>query len=60
VLDETGDIARAVGAHGTPMAVLVGADGRIVSDVAAGANSVLALGCSETTRLEVAQVGKRG
>jgi thiol-disulfide isomerase/thioredoxin len=60
LLDDTGDIARAVGAHGTPMAVLVGADGRIVSDVVAGANSVLALGCSETTRLEVAQVGKRG
>ena len=40
-------VASAFGAHGTPMAVLVDAEGRIASGVAAGAPTVLALAGQE-------------
>jgi thiol-disulfide isomerase/thioredoxin len=43
VLDATGEITQAFGATGTPMAVLIDPDGRIGSEVAAGAEKVLAL-----------------
>jgi peroxiredoxin len=43
LLDESFDAGSAFGANGTPMAVLVGADGRIASDVVAGADAVLGL-----------------
>lgn len=43
LLDPDGQAARAFGANGTPMAVLVDADARIASLLAAGAKAVLAL-----------------
>src|SRR6266446_9678453 len=44
VLDQTGmSIGSKFGANGTPMAVLVDAEGKIASDVAAGAHAVLTL-----------------
>ena len=43
LLDQSFAAGTAFGANGTPMAVLVHADGRITSDVAAGAEAVLAL-----------------
>lgn len=43
LLDADRVLAGAFGAHGTPMAVLVGPDGRVASDVAAGATSVMEL-----------------
>jgi peroxiredoxin/uncharacterized membrane protein YphA (DoxX/SURF4 family) len=43
VLDQGSAVMRAFGANGTPMAVLVDAEGRIASQVAAGAPAVLAL-----------------
>ena len=43
VLDEGFTVGPAFGAHGTPMAVLVDADGKIASEVAAGAPAVFAL-----------------
>lgn len=43
VLDADYSVGRAFGVLGTPSAVLVDADGRIASDVAAGADEVLAL-----------------
>ena len=43
LLDEGYAAGRAFGATGTPMAVLLGADGRVASRVAGGAESVLAL-----------------
>lgn len=43
LLDQDNAAGTAFGAHGTPMAVLVDADGRIGSPVAAGAHEVLAL-----------------
>jgi thiol-disulfide isomerase/thioredoxin/uncharacterized membrane protein YphA (DoxX/SURF4 family) len=43
VLDEGFGVGRAFGVQGTPSAVLVDADGRIASTVAAGARGVLAL-----------------
>jgi peroxiredoxin/uncharacterized membrane protein YphA (DoxX/SURF4 family) len=47
VLDQGFSVGGAFGANGTPMAVLVDADGRIASDVAAGAPAVLALARGE-------------
>lgn len=43
LLDDAFEAAGAFNAHGTPMAVLVDADGRIASPVAAGSDAVLAL-----------------
>ncbi len=46
-------VGRLFGATGTPMAVLVDAEGKIASELAAGAPAVLALagrGQEETTR----------
>ena len=43
LLDESFEAGSAFGANGTPMAVLVGADGRIASDVVAGADAVMEL-----------------
>lgn len=43
VLDEGFKVAGAFGAHGTPSAVLVDAEGRIISTVGIGARDVLAL-----------------
>jgi peroxiredoxin len=43
VLDPSFSAGNALGANGTPSAVLVGVDGRIASEVAAGAMGVLAL-----------------
>ncbi|HZN15389.1 MAG TPA: redoxin domain-containing protein [Acidimicrobiales bacterium] len=43
VIDPTADAMSAYGANGTPMAVLVDADGLIASEMAVGANAVLAL-----------------
>jgi thiol-disulfide isomerase/thioredoxin/uncharacterized membrane protein YphA (DoxX/SURF4 family) len=43
LIDPQGQAATAFGAHGTPMAVLLDADGRIASEIAAGAQAVLAL-----------------
>ena len=43
LLDESFEAGSAFGANGTPMAVLVGADGRIASEVVAGAEAVMEL-----------------
>jgi thiol-disulfide isomerase/thioredoxin len=43
LLDESFDAGSAFGANGTPMAVLVGADGKIASELVAGADAVLEL-----------------
>ena len=43
LLDESFDAGSAFGANGTPMAVLVGADGHIASEVVAGADAVMEL-----------------
>ncbi len=54
VLDQTGmSIGSKFGASGTPMAIVVDAEGRIASELAAGAPAVLALasgGQEKTTR----------
>lgn len=42
-LDSAGEAANAFGAHGTPMAVRINADGQIASPVAQGADQVLEL-----------------
>jgi peroxiredoxin len=42
VLDEGSALARAFGAHGTPMAVMIGPDGRVASNMLAGAHEILA------------------
>ena len=47
LLDEKLEAGTAFKASGTPMAVLVGADGRIASPLAAGADAVLALALDE-------------
>jgi thiol-disulfide isomerase/thioredoxin/uncharacterized membrane protein YphA (DoxX/SURF4 family) len=44
--DPESTVAGAVNAHGTPMAVLLDAQGRVASDVAAGREAVLALALS--------------
>jgi peroxiredoxin len=43
VLDTGSDVASAFAAHGTPMAVLLDPEGRVASDVVAGAQAVMAL-----------------
>jgi hypothetical protein len=43
LLDEGFTVGPTFGANGTPMAVLVDAEGKIASEVAAGAPAVLAL-----------------
>jgi thiol-disulfide isomerase/thioredoxin/uncharacterized membrane protein YphA (DoxX/SURF4 family) len=43
VIDRDGAVARALGANGTPMGVLVDADGRLASPVAAGEPEVMEL-----------------
>jgi thiol-disulfide isomerase/thioredoxin len=43
LLDADRVLAGAFGAHGTPMAVLIGPDGRVASDVAVGATGVMEL-----------------
>ena len=43
LLDDGFAAGAEFGVSGTPMAVLLGADGRVASDVAAGARAVLAL-----------------
>ena len=52
LLDEQLAAGEALGMNGTPMAVLVGADGRIASEVVAGAGAVFAL-VQPRGRLEV-------
>jgi thiol-disulfide isomerase/thioredoxin/uncharacterized membrane protein YphA (DoxX/SURF4 family) len=47
VIDESFSAGPAYGAHGTPMAVLVDAEGKIASQVAAGAPEVFALANGE-------------
>jgi hypothetical protein len=49
VLDKNFRVGSAFGANGTPMAVLVDEEGKIASELAAGAPAVLALaGASQT------------
>ncbi len=48
LLDEGFTVGPMFGAHGTPMAVLVDAEGKIASEVAAGAPDVLALARSNS------------
>lgn len=48
LLDEGFTVGSTFGANGTPMAVLVDAEGKIASGVAAGAQAVLALAGSDT------------
>ena len=43
VIDESSDVASSFGANGTPMAVLVDAEGRVASEVVGGAQAVLDL-----------------
>jgi hypothetical protein len=43
VIDRDGTVARALGANGTPMGVLVDAEGRVASPVAAGEAEVMEL-----------------
>ena len=43
LVDESFEAGSAFGANGTPMAVLVGADGRIASELVAGADAVMEL-----------------
>ena len=52
VLDEGFTIGRAFGATGTPMAVLVDADGKVASEVVTGSPAVLALAWSKQTRAQ--------
>jgi peroxiredoxin len=47
VLDQGFSVGSAFGANGTPMAVLIDAEGRIASDVAGGAPAVLTLARGE-------------
>jgi len=54
VLDQSATIMSAFGATGTPMAVLVDAQGRIASEVAAGAQAVLALARGEHDMVKAA------
>jgi len=43
VIDRDGAVARTLGANGTPMGILVDADGRVASPVAAGEPEVMEL-----------------
>lgn len=54
VLDEGFAVAPKFGATGTPMAVLVDAEGNIASELAAGAPAVLALAGSDTDSIKSA------
>jgi thiol-disulfide isomerase/thioredoxin len=56
LLDHNFQAGSAFGAHGTPMAVLLDAKGRIASEAVAGAASVLALAGAESTVREVSSV----
>jgi hypothetical protein len=56
VLDQNFHAGSAFGAHGTPMAVLLDAEGRIASEVVAGAESVFALAGAESMVREVSSV----
>jgi peroxiredoxin len=47
LLDQTSAVGTAFGANGTPMAVLVDADGNIASNLAVGAAAVMALATGE-------------
>jgi peroxiredoxin len=47
LLDQGFEVASSFGANGTPMAVLVDEEGRIASEVAAGADAVMALARGE-------------
>lgn len=49
LLDENFKVAQAFGARGTPAAVLVNAEGRIISTVGVGARDVLALASAVST-----------
>jgi hypothetical protein len=53
--DEDGAVASAYGANGTPMAVVVDADGRIASDLAVGAQAIRGL-VSSTADSETEEV----
>ncbi|MDP8925009.1 MAG: hypothetical protein M3O34_19350, partial [Chloroflexota bacterium] len=46
-LDQTFSTGTAFGVNGTPMGVLIDAQGRIASDLAVGSPAVLALGGSQ-------------
>jgi peroxiredoxin/uncharacterized membrane protein YphA (DoxX/SURF4 family) len=48
VLDQEFQTGRSFGANGTPTGVLIDAQGRVASEVAAGANAVLALARGDT------------
>ena len=50
MLDQQLHAAHAFGAYGTPMAVLIDGDGRIASELAAGATAILALAGREQSR----------
>jgi len=55
VLDKGGiNVGSKFGAGGTPMAVLVDAEGKIASELAAGAPAVLALAGQEQTQVRSA------
>jgi hypothetical protein len=54
VLDEGFAAGRAFGVTGTPMAVLVDADGKVASEVVTGAQSVLALARGKQTQAQPA------
>jgi hypothetical protein len=58
VLDEGFAVARAFGATGTPMAVLVDGDGKIASEVVTGGQAVLALARSKQTRTQPATASR--
>jgi peroxiredoxin/uncharacterized membrane protein YphA (DoxX/SURF4 family) len=47
LLDQGFEVAATFGAHGTPMAVMLGENGKIASEVVAGATQVLALAARE-------------
>jgi hypothetical protein len=50
LLDEQYAAGGAFGAAGTPMAVLLDAEGRVASPIAAGVEAVLALAAAGVTR----------
>lgn len=50
VLDDAFNVGNSFGARGTPMAVVVDEEGRIASELAAGATAVLALARGSTAR----------
>lgn len=53
------EVARAFAVSGTPSAVLIDADGRVASDVAAGADAIRALVAGPAAPFEVVQVPAR-